>query len=344
MFEGLRSRLQKVTGSLEDSIEQNIPAESAPAGASASDAAAPTKSEGKDPSLISRVKVLITDREFIVSEKDIKEPLSELQIVLLENDVALPVADEILHRVKEDLTGRRRKIGEPLHGIVVNALRNALVGVLGEGFDLVSYIRGHERPVKILFTGVNGTGKTTTVAKVASYLKNQGFSVVIGAGDTFRAGALEQIDVHADRLGIKIIQHQEGADPSAVLFDAVQYAKAHRIDAVLADTAGRFHNRANLMNQLGKIRRVMNPDIIVYVDEAVAGNDAVIRAHEFEKTVGADAVILTKADMDAKGGAAISIAHTIGKPVMFLGTGQGYDDIVPFSAERVVGELLGVDA
>jgi len=226
----------------------------------------------------------------------------------------------------------------------VNALRNALLGVLGDGFDLVSYIRAHDRPVKILFTGVNGTGKTTTVAKIASYLKKQGFSVVIGAGDTFRAGALEQIDVHADRLGIKIIQHQEGADPSAVLFDAVQYAKAHRIDVVLADTAGRFHNRANLMNQLGKIRRVMDPDIIVYVDEAVAGNDAVIRAHEFEKTVGADAVILTKADMDAKGGAAISIAHTIGKPVMFLGTGQGYDDIVPFSPASVVDELLGADA
>jgi len=175
MFEGLRSRLQKVTGSLEDSIEQNIPDGPAPAGTVARVAAAPAEEAGKDLSLISRVKVLITDREFIVSEKDIKEPLSELQIVLLENDVALPVADEILQRVKEDLTGRRRKIGEPLHGIVVNALRNSLLGVLGDGFDLVSYIRGHDRPVKILFTGVNGTGKTTTVAKVASYLKNQGF-------------------------------------------------------------------------------------------------------------------------------------------------------------------------
>jgi len=213
--------------------------------------------------------------------------------------------------------------------------------VLGQGFDLIGFIKSHDHPVKILFTGVNGTGKTTTVAKVASYLKKNGCTAVIGAGDTFRAGALEQIDVHAGRLGIKVIQHQAGADPSAVLFDAVQYAQAHRIDAVLADTAGRFHNRANLMNQLEKIRRVMKPDLVVYVDEAVAGNDAVVRAHEFEKTVGADAVILTKADMDSKGGAAISIAHTIGKPVMFLGTGQGYDDIIPFSPERVVGELLG---
>ena len=148
--------------------------------------------------------------------------------------------------------------------------------------------------------------------------------------------------MHAERLGIKIIQHQEGADPSAVLYDTVQYAISHKIDVVLADTAGRFHNKSNLMNQLDKIRRVMKPDLIVYVDEAVAGNDAVIRAAEFDRTVGADAVVLTKADMDSRGGAAISIAHTIGKPLMFLGVGQAYDDILPFDPEQVVEELLGV--
>jgi fused signal recognition particle receptor len=225
--------------------------------------------------------------------------------------------------------------------LVVNTLRNALLEVLGKGFDLTSYIRDHGRPVKILFTGVNGTGKTTTVAKIGDFLKKQGFSVLIGAGDTYRAGAIEQIEVHAARIGIKIIQHQQGADPSAVLFDAVQYAVSHKIDVILADTAGRFHTKANLMSQLEKIRRVMKPDLIVYVDEAVAGNDAVVRAAEFDRTVGADAVVLTKADMDSRGGAAISIAHTIGKPLMFLGTGQGYDDIVPFSPEAVVEELLG---
>ncbi len=164
--------------------------------------------------------------------------------------------------------------------------------------------------------------------------------MVIGAGDTYRAGAIEQIGVHAERLGIRIIQHQEGADPSAVLFDAVEYAKAHKIDVVLADTAGRFHNKANLMSQLEKIKRVMKPDLVVYVDEAVAGNDAVTRAAEFDRTVGADAVVLTKADMDSRGGAAISIAHTIGKPLMFLGVGQSYDDIMAFEPGKVVEELL----
>lgn len=330
MFDGLREKLQKITTGFEQSIA-TASAESGPA------APGPEK---KDPSLLGKVKVLVTDREFVISEKDIEEPLFELEMVLLENDVALPVAEEIIAHIREDLTGKRRKIGERVDTIVLAALKSALLDVLGEGFDLISYITTHERPVKILFTGVNGTGKTTTVAKIGAYLKKNGFSVVIGAGDTFRAGAIEQIDVHASRLGIRIIQHQQGADPSAVLFDAVQHAEAHHIDVVLADTAGRFHNRVNLMNQLDKIRRIMKPDLIVYVDEAVAGNDAVVRAFEFEKSVGADAVVLTKADMDPRGGAAISIAHTIGKPLMFLGTGQGYDDIVPFSPGQMVDELL----
>jgi len=197
--------------------------------------------------------------------------------------------------------------------------------------------------VKILITGVNGTGKTTSIAKMAHYFKKSGFSVVLGAGDTFRAGAIDQIAEHARRLEVKVIRHQEGSDPAAVLYDTVEYAKAHGIDVVLADTAGRFHNRKNLMSQLDKIRRVMKPDLVVYVDEAVAGNDAVVRAKDFNDLVGTDAVMLTKADMDPRGGAAISIAQTIGKPILFLGTGQGYDDIVPFRPETIVDELVGLE-
>jgi fused signal recognition particle receptor len=340
MFEGLRRRLQGVSKKLEvDIAVASAPPERSGTGSPVGGEA--RSSERNQSGLASRVKVLITERELVISEKDISDALADLEIVLLENDVALPVAEAIIAHVRSTLLGSRRKIGEKIDSVVIEALRGALLDVLGKGFDLLKYLRDHEHPVRILFTGVNGTGKTTTVAKVAYFLKKNGFSVVIGAGDTFRAGALEQIDVHAQRVGIKIIQHQQGADPSAVLFDTVQYAEAHRIDAVLADTAGRFHNRANLMSQLEKIRRVMKPDLIVYVDEAVAGNDAIVRAHEFEKTVGADAVILTKADMDTRGGAAISIAHTIGKPIMFLGTGQGYEDIVPFVPEQIVSELLG---
>ncbi|OPX65576.1 MULTISPECIES: signal recognition particle-docking protein FtsY [unclassified Methanoregula] len=352
MFGGLREKLQAARSRLGSSIQTVITSPAADAektGASNTSAPAPEKQSVPPvtpeitvkPTIVDKFKVLLIERELIVSEKDVSDALSELEMTLLESDVALPVTDAIIAHVKKSLVGKHRKIGESVDSLVVGALRDALLDVLGSGFDLQAYIRSHPRPVKILFTGVNGTGKTTTVAKIGSYLKKQGFSVVIGAGDTYRAGAIEQIGVHAERLGIKIIQHPEGGDPSAVLFDTVQYATSHKIDVVLADTAGRFHNKANLMSQLDKIKRVMKPDLVVYVDEAVAGNDAVTRAAEFDKTVGADAVVLTKADMDSRGGAAISIAHTIGKPLMFIGTGQSYDDIAPFEPAGVVGELLG---
>ena len=339
MFSGLKERLQAARDRLSGSI--GAVAEAAPpAPAGQPDPSAPSTPQ-KSPTLAEKVKILVIDRELVIAEKNIAEALDELEMTLLESDVALPVADAIIADIRTGLVGKHRKIGESVDALVVRALRTALLNVLGKGLDLPAYIRSHERPVKILFTGVNGTGKTTTVAKIGAYLKKQGFSVVIGAGDTFRAGAIEQIGVHAERIGIKVIEHQTGADPSAVLFDTVQYALAHKTDVVLADTAGRFHTKANLMSQLEKIRREMKPDLIVYVDEAVAGNDAVVRAAEFDRTVGADAIVLTKADMDSRGGAAISIAHTIGKPLLFLGTGQAYEDIVPFEPGAVVEELLG---
>jgi fused signal recognition particle receptor len=343
MFGGLRDKLRAARERLSGSIQaaEAIPktgSETVPVSSQPGADNAPTTSTS--PGFVEKVKILIKDRELVVSEKDVADALSELEMTLLESDVALPATDAIIASVRKNLVGKHRKIGESVDALVVGALRTALLDVLGKGFDLKDYIRTRTRPVKILFTGVNGTGKTTTVAKIGAYLKKEGFTVVIGAGDTYRAGAIEQIAVHAERIGIRIIQHQEGADPSAVLFDTVQYALSHNLDVVLADTAGRFHNKANLMSQLEKIKRVMKPDLVVYVDEAVAGNDAVTRAFEFDKTVGADAVVLTKADMDSRGGAAISIAHTIGKPLMFLGVGQAYDDILPFEPARVVDELL----
>lgn len=366
MFEGLKKKLRDVRAKFGSSIEENIQqipeissqedtvqaaeAEKAPSpempesGSVARTKWAEEQMPAEKAGFFTRFRTFVTEREFILTEKDLEEPLFELEMILLESDVALPVTDAIIAHMRTTLVGTHRKIRQDPAGIVTDALKGALREVLGDGLDLTGYIRSHDRPVKILFTGVNGTGKTTSIAKVADFLKNEGFSVVIGAGDTYRAGAIEQIHVHADRLGIRLIAHQEGADPSAVLFDTVEYARAHRIDVVLADTAGRFHNRANLMSQLSKIRRVMNPDLILYVDEATAGNDAVIRAEEFEKTVGADGVILTKADMDPKGGSAISIAYTIGKPLVFLGVGQKYSDIVPFSSDLIINEILGDDA
>ncbi|WML67788.1 MAG: Signal recognition particle receptor FtsY [Methanoregula sp. SKADARSKE-2] len=348
MFGGLKEKLlaarNRLSGSIAAAETQTAAPDQAaytPAPGSGTNARVQKGAPAAGPTFVEKMKVLITERELVVSEKNIVDALAELEMTLLESDVALPVTDAIIAHVRTGLVGKHRKIGESVDALVLGALKDALLEVLGKGFDLSAYIRSHGRPVKILFTGVNGTGKTTTVAKIGAYLKEQGFTIVIGAGDTFRAGAIEQIGVHAGRLDIKIIQHQEGADPSAVLFDTVQYALSHKIDVVLADTAGRFHNKSNLMNQLDKIRRVMKPDLIVYVDEAVAGNDAVTRAAEFDRAVGTDAVVLTKADMDSRGGAAISIAYTIGKPLMFLGVGQAYDDILPFDPTQVVDELLG---
>jgi fused signal recognition particle receptor len=336
MFDSLKSQLKTVQEKLGTSIRTALTASPPPK----PEKELPTKTP-PSPRFSEKVKTLVRDRELIFTEKDIAEPLEELELILLESDVALPTTDAILSTLRADLVGKHRKIGSSVDTLVLDALRHALQEVLGEGLDLVSFIRSHEKPVKILFTGVNGTGKTTSIAKVAQFLKQQGYSVVIASGDTFRAGAIEQLATHAERVGTRIIQHKPGGDPSAVIYDAVQFAIAHRTDVILADTAGRFHTRANLMNQLEKIKRVMRPDLILYVDEAVAGNDAVVRAEEFNRLVGTDGVILTKADMDRKGGAAISIVHTIGKPIVFLGTGQGYGDLRPFSPKLMVQELLG---
>jgi len=367
MFDSLKSKLRGVRGrfsrEFEDTFIEEVSGDReivSPAPETTSEeisadnqslrtAESPDKTEPEDPSeqkkekvaFSAKIRSLVKDREVHISEKKIEGPLQELEIVLLENDVALQTVDAISKQMRSELTGSTKKIGSSIDTMVMDALRDALLNVLGEGFSLTTYIETHDRPVKVLFTGVNGAGKTTTIAKVAAYLKREGYSVVIGSGDTFRAGANEQMQIHADRVGVKVIRHQEGGDPSAVLYDAVEYAKAHEIDVVLADTAGRFHNRANLMNQLAKIRRVFGPDIVAYVDEAVAGNDAVIRAEEFNNAVGTDVVVLTKADMDTRGGAAISIAHTIGRPIMFLGTGQEYTDIIPFEPKAVVSDLLG---
>lgn len=338
MFDSFKQKLKNVQEKLSTSIQTAFTS-STPAEPSLPPQKAVKRSES--PRFADKVKTLVRDRELILTSRDIDNPLHELEFVLLENDVALPTTDAIISHMRKDLVGKHRSIGSSIDQLVMTTLRSALLSVLGGGLDVVSFIRPREKPVKILFTGVNGTGKTTSIAKVAHYLKKQGFSVVIASGDTFRAGALEQLATHAHRVGIKVIQHQQGGDPSAVIFDAIQYATAHATDVVLADTAGRFHNRANLMSQLEKIRRVMKPDLVIYVDEAVAGNDAVIRADEFHRLVGTDAVMLTKADMDMKGGAAISITHTIGKPIVFLGTGQGYDDLRPFSPDTLVNELLG---
>ena len=291
--------------------------------------------------ILDRIKAAVFEQEFIIGESSVKDQLWELEMALLESDVALPVAEKIVESVKTELVGTRRKIGSDIGNIIEEALKKSILKVISvEYFDFDEFVRKTSKPVSIVFVGVNGTGKTTTVAKMAERFKSQGYSVVIAAGDTFRAGAIEQIDRHAEALGIKIIKHQEGADPAAIIYDAIQFAKAKHKDIVLADTAGRLHTNINLMDQLKKVCRVNNPNLIIFVDEAIAGNDAVERAKLFNNAVPFHGSVLTKADADSKGGAAISISYTTGKPILFLGVGQTYKDLVKFEPQWLIDRLF----
>jgi len=292
-------------------------------------------------SVFSKIKAAVLEQEFIIDEKSLKEPMWELEMALLESDVALPVTEKIVESVKSELVGARRKIGSDTGKIIETALRSAILKVVSvNSFDFDEFIRKAKKPVTIVFVGVNGTGKTTTIAKMTERFLSQGYSVVIAAGDTFRAGATVQIETHAERLGVKIIKHQEGADPAAVIYDAIQFAKAKHKDVVLADTAGRLHTNVNLMDQLKKVCRVNQPDLVIFVDEAIAGNDAVERANLFNNAVPLNGSILTKADADSKGGAAISISYTTGKPILFMGIGQSYKDLIKFDPDWLVDRLF----
>jgi fused signal recognition particle receptor len=295
----------------------------------------------KDIEPSAKVEEVVGDSGKKISEKDLDELLWELELVLLEADVALPIVEEIKASVRADLLGKRVDRSYRVEDAIEMALKNAVRNVLkGSEFDFDSFIAAHEKPVIVMFLGINGTGKTTAIAKLTKRLQGQGFSVVLSASDTFRAGAIEQITIHADRLGSKVIKHQAGGDPAAVAYDALEHAKARKRDVVLVDTAGRMQTNANLMDEMKKIKRVVKPHLTVFVGDSLAGNDAIEQARTFEKEIGIDVVILTKIDADAKGGAALSIAHSIKKPIAFLSTGQGYDDIIKFDSQWMVDRLF----
>lgn len=277
-----------------------------------------------------------------IKENKLEPILWELKVALLEADVALPVVEEIEEEVRDNLVDKRIGRGYSIEKVIETALKNAVKSALEvETIDLYEYVDSSEKPVSIMFVGVNGTGKTTTIAKIAHNLMKRKHSCVIAASDTFRAGALEQLQIHANRLGVKLIKHEKGSDPAAVGYDAVEHARARRKDVVLIDTAGRMQTNRNLMDEMTKIKRVVEPDLIIFVGDSLAGNDAVDQAQKFDEAVGIHGVILTKIDADAKGGSALSIGHAVGKPILFVGTGEGYDDLVPFDAEWMTERLFG---
>jgi len=277
--------------------------------------------------------------------EQLRPVLQDFRIELIENDVAVAVADHVCGELEKRLDGVQVKRLEDRKEIVKKNLREVLLETLttNEKIDLLE-MAAQKQKVKetfvIVFVGINGTGKTTSIAKVAGLLMKNGYSVVLACSDTYRAGSIEQLEEHARRLNVRMIKHTYGADPAAVAYDAINHAKAHGISAVLIDTAGRIQTDRNLMNELAKIKRVINPDLTILTVDSLTGNDAVMQAEEFNNSVGIDGTILTKVDADVKGGSALSVTYVTKKPIVFIGTGQKYDDLQEFKPEQFMQMIL----
>jgi fused signal recognition particle receptor len=277
--------------------------------------------------------------------ENLRPVLADFKLTLAENDVAFPVADKVCDELEKRLDRVQVKRLEDRRKIVEDNLRQVLLEVMLTDKRINILSRAEERrqkkePFVVLFVGINGTGKTTTIAKVAQFFKDKKCSVVLAGSDTYRAGSIEQLEEHAKRLNLRIITHQYGADPAAVAYDAVNHAKAHGVNVVLIDTAGRMQTNQNLMNELAKVKRIISPDMTVLTVDSLAGNDAVAQAEQFNKCVGIDATILTKVDADVKGGAALSVTYVTQKPILFIGVGQTYKDLEVFDPEKFVNMIL----
>ena len=284
-----------------------------------------------------KIKEKITKTQ--LSEDKFEDLFQDLEIVLLENNVAFEVVEKIKEDLKNELTAEKiSRMG------IDEIIKITLKKSISELFDvpkinLIEEIKKKEGPYIIAFVGINGAGKTTSAAKVAKKLMNNNFEVVLAAADTFRVAAIEQLEHHANKLGVKMIKHDYGSDPAAVCFDAIEHAKSKSKDVVLIDTAGRSNANANLMDELKKVIKVAKPDLVIFVGDALTGNDAVEQAQEFDNAVGINAIILTKSDADEKGGCAISISHITKKPIIYFGTGQNYEDLSDFSSEIVLNNI-----
>lgn len=274
-----------------------------------------------------------------ITQENFEEIFQELEIILLENNVALEVVEKIKEDLEVSLIGTEIK-KEEIEDKINKALKDSILDVLIEPPNLIESIKSKQNePYVILFFGINGSGKTTSVAKLAHKLKKNNIQVVMAAADTFRAASIEQLKTHGEKLEVDVIAHEYGADPAAVAFDAIQHAKKNNIKAVIIDTAGRMYTKQNLMKEMEKIVRVSKPDLKIFVGESITGNDATEQAKTFNETAGIDGIILTKADVDDKAGTILSVSHVTNKPIYYLGVGQGYDDLQDFKKSNVLKHL-----
>ena len=289
----------------------------------------------KEKSLVTRFKEKITTKK--LSQEQFNEIFWNLEVLLLENNVAVEVIEKIKGDLSKELVDKQLQRSK-IECLVLESLKNSIESLFNiEKINLIERVK-EKKPFVICFIGVNGVGKTTSIAKLAYYFKINKISCVMAAADTFRAAAIKQLETHGDNLGIRVIKHDYGSDPAAVAFDSVRFCEAKNIDVVLIDTAGRQHSNANLMVELEKISRVVKPDLKIFVGESITGNDVVIQANEFNKKIGIDAIILSKADIDDKGGAMISAAYVTKKPIIFIG--QELGDLETFNKEKIIKNLF----
>lgn len=295
------------------------------------------KEEKQEKGFFAKLTEKLTTKK--IDDKQFEDLFYDLELALLENNVALEVIDKIKEDLKIDL------VNVPLKGkiedLIKNSLKDSLEEILKEtNFDLINEIKNKkERPYSIVFVGINGSGKTTTIAKLAYLLTKNNLKCVLVAADTFRAASIQQLEEHSKNLNVKLIKHDYGADPAAVSFDGVKYARSHNLDVVLIDTAGRQHSNKNLMEEMKKIIKVVKPDLKVFVGESIAGNDVIEQIKEFNNSINIDSIILAKADVDEKGGAAISVSYVSQKPVLYLGNGQKYSDLEKFNKDKIISDI-----
>jgi len=287
---------------------------------------------------LAKVKEKVTTKK--ISSKQFNDLFWDLELALLENNVAVEVIEKIKADLEQELVDnpiRKSAIEEK----IIESLKKSIESLFEtETIDLVEAVKSNkEKPYVVIFVGVNGSGKTTSIAKIAKLMQDNGLKPIIAASDTFRAAAIHQIEEHGKKLNVKVVKHDYGADPSAVAFDAIKAAKAHKLDVVLIDTAGRMHSNTNLQEEMKKIVRVTKPDLKIFVGEALTGNDAVIQSKAFDEAIDLNGIILTKSDIDEKGGAIVSISYVTGKPILYLGVGQDYDSLEKFDPKKIISKL-----
>jgi fused signal recognition particle receptor len=333
MFDFLKKKLKKAVEGVKKKVKSPEPKEKPRTKEKAQKKEKTGATETKKKSRIQVTKERVIGRIAPkISPSDFENVFSDFETALLENNVAQEVVEKIKEDMRKEFVGSDRKRKKTIDQV----LKSSLDSVMKEGI----FKAPTKRPVVCMFIGVNGVGKTTSMAKFAHFLAKKNLSSVFAASDTFRAASIEQLEKHGNNLGIKVIKHDYGADAAAVAFDSIEYAKKHGIDFVLIDTAGRMHSNRNLMDELKKIKRVAKPDFVFFVGDSLTGNDAINQAKTFEEEIGFDGIILAKSDVDQKGGAIISVSYVTGKPVYFLGMGQGYSDLKPFSKKEILKKII----